>query len=54
MLAALAQSPEASHLVSKAKKYVKGVKGTLVQKKKALEAKRKADEATASGGAAQQ
>lgn len=34
MLVALKQSPEAGHLVKEASRYLKGVKGTLVQKKK--------------------
>lgn len=34
MLVALSESTEAGHLVKEAKKYLRGVKGTLVQKKK--------------------
>ncbi|PNS19140.1 hypothetical protein CAC42_1876 [Sphaceloma murrayae] len=40
MLDALKQSPEAGHLVKEARKYLTGVKGTLVQKKKMEEEKR--------------
>ncbi|KAF2151485.1 hypothetical protein K461DRAFT_228333 [Myriangium duriaei CBS 260.36] len=41
MLDALKQSPEAGHLVREARKYLTGVKGTLVQKKKVEEEKRR-------------
>ena len=37
MLAALKESPEAGHLVQQARKDLTGVKGTLVQKKKAVQ-----------------
>ncbi|GAM91012.1 hypothetical protein ANO11243_090590 [Dothideomycetidae sp. 11243] len=43
MLAALKQSPEAGHLVKEARKYLTGVKGTLVQKKKQEEDRRHAE-----------
>lgn len=34
MLAALKQSPESRHIVDEARRYLSGVKGTLVQSKK--------------------
>ncbi|KAF2231693.1 hypothetical protein EV356DRAFT_281425 [Viridothelium virens] len=40
MLAALKQSPEPKELVAEARKYLSGVKGTLVQKKKEKRAKK--------------
>jgi len=48
MLIALKESPEAGHLVKEAKKYLAGVKGTLVQKKKFEMEKRKREDATRS------
>jgi len=44
MLAALKESPESGHLVKEARKYLTGVKGTLVQKKKIDMEKRKREE----------
>ena len=50
MLAALKESPEAGHLVKEARKYLTGVKGTLVQKKKVeLEKRRREEEAARTG-----
>lgn len=47
MLLALKQSPEAGHLVREARKYLTGVKGTIVQKKKLDLEKAKAKAAAA-------
>ena len=49
MLDALKQSPEAGHLVREARKYLRGVKGTLVQKKKLDAEKFRAKAAAALG-----
>lgn len=51
MLAALKQSPEPGHLVREARKYLTGLKGTLVQKKKIDMEKAKARVQAAQGNA---